>query len=196
MGKPLKLLFKYPTRGRRSLFIDGMNSIVSNLNDLKNFQILISADVDDPEMKIIETSFPNSIIYYGESKSKVDAINRDITFAEPDWDIIVCMSDDMRFVFTGFDEIIRQQFEDGDLDKLIHIPDQDAKSALATMYIAGRKFYDRFGFIYNPVYESLFCDNEVHEIAVQLGKYRYVNEPGVIIHLNSANNYPNRKFIG
>jgi hypothetical protein len=162
-----------------------MGSIVNNLKNKEDYQILVSADIDDEQMDI-ELDFKNSIICFGVSKSKVDAINRDIELAEKDWDIIVNMSDDMRFTFYGFDEIIRQQFEDGDLDKLIHIPDQDAKSALATMYIAGRDYYERFGFIYNPVYHSLFCDNEVHEIAIKLGKYRFVNCSGVLEHLNPA----------
>lgn len=187
MSEPLKILFKYPTRGRRQRFIDGMDSIINNLANTKDFQILISADKDDPEMTAItDCKYPNSTIYYGESKSKVDAINRDVEFAEPDWDIIVNMADDMRWIFYGFDDIIRQQFADGDLDKLIHIPDQDAKNLLATMYIAGRTYYERLNYIYNPIYSSLFCDNEAQAIAKYLGKYYYVDCPGILIHLNSA----------
>lgn len=189
MGNGLKILFKYPSRGRRQRFLDGMHSIVTNLADADNYQILVTADVDDTEMAFTNNDFPNfknTVIKYGNSDSKVHAINKDIEYADADWQIIVCMSDDMRFLFTGFDNIIRQQFADGDLDKLIHIPDQDAGAALQTMYIAGRTYYDRFGFIYNPVYESLFCDNEVHEIAVKLGKYHFVNEVGLLAHLNPA----------
>lgn len=185
MGDRLKILFKYPSRGRRKLFLEGMDSITNNLFDTKNFQILVSADHGDPEMEE-EIYYENTLVIYSESESKVDAINRDIEYAEPDWDIIFVMSDDMRITFYGFDEIIREQFADGDLDKLIHIPDQDAKDALATVYIAGRKYYDRFGFVYNPVYKSLFCDNEVQDIAKKLNKYFFVNCPGVITHLNPA----------
>jgi len=96
------------------------------------------------------------------------------------------MSDDMRVTCYGFDQILRTAFNDFGLDTLLHIPDQDAKSALQTMYIAGKTYFDRFGFIYNPVYKSLFCDNEAHEIAVKLGKYRYLNYQGIIIHLNPS----------
>ena len=186
MIKPPKILFKYPSRGRKKQFLEGMDSIVRNLRDKKNYQILVSADVDDPEMRGINEAYPNSIIFYGESKSKIEAINRDIVFAEPDWDIIICMSDDMRFIFYGFDDLIRQEFEDGDFDKLVHIPDNDAKQFLATMYIAGRMYYERFGYIYYPEYKSLFADNEAQEVAMKLSKYKYLDIPGLIFHANPA----------
>lgn len=185
MSEPLKILFKYPTRGRRQRFIDGMESIVNNLANTKDYQILVSVDDNDPEMQE-DIYYDNTMVCYGESQSKVHAINRDIEYADPDWKIIVNMADDMRWIFYGFDEIIRQQFADGDLDKLIHIPDQDAKNILATMYIAGRTYYDRLGYIYNPIYSSLFCDDEAQAIAKHLGKYHYVDCPGILIHLNSA----------
>jgi len=188
MDKPLKILFKYPSRGRRQRFLDGMHSIVTNLADSENYQILVTADEDDPEMQE-DIYFHNTIVFYGQSESKVHAINKDIEYADADWKIIVNMADDMRWLFYGFDDIIRQQFADGDLDKLIHIPDQDAGKDLQTMYIAGRDYYNRFGFIYNPVYESLFCDNEVHEIAVQLGKYHFVDCNGILAHLCPAYGY-------
>lgn len=185
MSEPLKILFKYPTRGRRQRFIDGMDSIVNNLANTKDYQILVSVDDNDPEMEE-DICYDNTMVCYGESESKVAAINRDIEYADPDWKIIVNMADDMRWIFYGFDEIIRQQFADGDLDKLIHIPDQDAKNILATMYIAGRTYYERLNYIYNPIYSSLFCDDEAQAIAKHLGKYHYVDCPGILIHLNSA----------
>lgn len=186
--KQLSILFKYPSRGRRQRFLDGMHSIITNLADSENYQILVTADEGDAEMDFTGVDFPkykNTTIYYGKSDSKIHAINKDMEFAD-EWDIIVNHADDMRWLYYGFDNLIRQQFADGDLDKLIHIPDQDAGKELQTMYIAGRTYYERFGFIYNPVYESLFCDNEVHEIAVQLGKYHYVDYNGILAHLNPA----------
>lgn len=198
MSEPLKILFKYPSRGRYDRFIDGMDSIVNNLADTENYGVVATFDTNDEVMANIENynslhdKYRNFVWVYGESKSKVDAINRDIDkvglFAPfiSDWDIIVNMADDMRWIFYGFDEIIREQFADGDLDKLIHIPDQDAKNILATMYIAGRAYYERLNYIYNPIYSSLFCDDEAQAIAKHLGKYHYVDCPGILIHLNSA----------
>jgi hypothetical protein len=54
------------------------------------------------------------------------------------------------------------------------------------MYIAGKDYYNRFGFVYDPMFKSLFCDNLVMDVAKHLGKYHYIDIPGVIVHLNPA----------
>lgn len=197
MGK-LKILFKFPTKGRPTKFVEAMNSIYDNIYDKENFFILITcADYDETmnnkEMISAVRSYKNTEIIFGENTGKIQAVNRNLDIATKyiDFDIIICMSDDMRFSFYGFDEIIREQFL-VDLDILLHIPDQDAKSALATMYIAGRKYFDRFGYIYHPSYKSLWCDNEVQDVAKMMGKYRYLNMPGVISHLNPAYGHSER----
>lgn len=163
------------------------------MQDLDNFHINCTIDFDDYQMTDAEVidrirsndeHNPGSLsIGWGYSESKVHAINRQMPFV--DWDILCVMSDDMEITFYGFDQIIRQAFADS-LDWLIHIPDNDAKGVLATMYIAGKDFYNRFGYIYNPAYKSLFCDNEIQEVAQKLGRYKYVDCPCLIFHANPA----------
>jgi len=188
MSKPLKILFKYPSRGRKEYFLQSLDSILSNIHDKDNCHILVTADIDDKEMRELPQHIYDSsliTVRYGNSKSKIDAVNRDMEFSG-DWDILIVMSDDMAITFDGFDVVIRNQFKEYGLDTFLHIPDQDAKHALATMYIAGKDFYNRFGYIYHPDYLSLFCDNEVHEVAIALGKYRYLDFTGLIAHYNPA----------
>jgi len=188
MSSPYRILFKYPSRGRIDRFFQGLNSIYENLYDTANFHVACTLDKDDSVMNSDEfreriKSYGNLSVQWGLSDSKVHAINRDMP--EIEWDIVVVMSDDMRVTFYGFDQIIREQF-DGSLDFLLHIPDNDAKDILATMYIAGKDFYSRFNYIYHPSYKSLFCDNEIQEIAQKLGRYKFVNCPGLIFHANPA----------
>jgi len=187
----MKILFKYPSRGRVERFFDGLDSIVNNMQDMENFHISCTLDEDDPEMHRMEVmqliqEYPNTSIEWGLSWSKIQAVNR--SMPKTDWDIIVVMSDDMRISFYGFDTLLRGFINEyiPDMDGLIHVPDQDAKEALATMYIATRKYYDRFGYIYHPSYKSVFCDNEVQEIAKKTGKYFYFSCFGLIKHLNPA----------
>lgn len=184
--QPPKIQFVYPTRGRKARFFEGLDSIVNNLYDKENYHIQVVADVDDADMSSRETfdrikTYPNTDVLYGISKSKVSAVNRDLKLLKP-FDIICCHSDDMRWTFYGFDQILRQQFEDGNYDKLIHVPDTDAKQFLATYYIAGKDYFNRFGFIYDPRFKSLFCDNLVMDIAQKLGKYQFVDCPGMLFH--------------
>lgn len=195
MNNPFKILFKYPSRGRVERFFAGMDSIYNNLNDRQNFHVLITADTDDPTMNNEEIrerikKYPNAFIIYGESKSKIDAINRDFDVVGEwkDFDILICMSDDMRFNTYGFDDMIRVDTNSLSplFDCLMHYPDQDAKSALATLYVAGRRWFEfRNRKIYHPSYKSLWCDNEEMEVAKICGKYRY---PGYLIclHMNPA----------
>jgi len=185
----MEILIKYPSRGRPDRFFKGMDSVVNNIRDDERFRILVTADSDDESMVAVKTrieSYPNTKVIYGQSNSKIHAVNRDFDLIKYEWDIVIVMSDDMEIGFYGFDDIIRAEFANSGLDTLLHIPDQDAKSALATMYIAGRIFYNRLGYVYNSEYESLFCDNEVMEVAKKMGCYRYADINGVIIHHNPA----------
>lgn len=194
---PLKILIKFPSRGRPERFFKALNSCVNNIQDAANFHVSCTLDTDDEKMNCPEVinainRYPNVSIAWGSSVSKVDAVNRSM----PDypWDIVIVHSDDMAFTFYGFDTIVRQAFEDG-LDWLVHIPDNDAGSALATMYIAGRDFYNRFGYIYNPIFSSLFCDNAIHEISQKIKRYKYLDVPGLIFHANAAYGHMERDAL-
>ena len=173
------ILFKYPSRERPQLFFRSLDSIVENLTNKNAYHIACTLDEDDksmncPEVRDRLAGYANLSVQWGRSTSKIHAVNRDM----PDvvWDILVCMSDDMVFTKVGFDDNIRAAmvkafpFNDG----LLHFPDQHAKQSLATMYIAGRGFYERFGYIYDPDFKSLWCDNLVQDLAVNSGKYKYV----------------------
>lgn len=181
----MKILFKYATRSRPALFKRGVESILNNVTN-DNYHILVSVDVDD--YSAIEAvreyyTHPNITVVFGVSKNKVDAINRDLDLIK-EWDILVNMSDDMVFVQHGFDYIIRQQFES--LDLCLHFPDGN-RNDLITMSIIGREYYNRFGYIYNNEYKSLYCDNEQTDVSKLLGKYKFVNE-NIFVHLHPAYN--------
>ena len=157
----MKILIKYPSRGRPKQFFEGLQSIFDNLSETDNIHVALTLDTDDDKMNNPEViskieSYPNTSIQWGLSESKIHAVNRDMPDIE--WDVIVVMSDDMRFTFWGFDQVIRQQLDDQNLDKFLHIPDFDAKKALATMYIAGKTYFNRLGYIYHPSYKSLWCE--------------------------------------
>ena len=180
----MRILFKFTTRSRPDLFRRGMQSIIENcVSD--NYHILVTVDDDDESMKQ-EFHFPNTTIKSGKSKNKIDAINRDMDFIT-DWDILVNMSDDMVFTKKGFDDVIRNQFTfrgSGYNDLCLHFPDGN-RNDLITMTIIGREYYDRFNYIYHKDYISLYCDNEMTDVAKMLGCYKYVDEQ-ILHHLHPA----------
>lgn len=181
-----RILYKYPTRSRADKFfasLDNLYRLVSH----DNYHILVTLDVDDPvvttdefKKKILEYS--NLTPMWGTSTGKVSATNRDLIFFD-DWEILVLLSDDMHLQ-PGFDKEILKSFEDG-FSGLVHFPDGVANERLCTFTVMDRIYYDMFGWIYNPIYKSVGCDNEQHEVAVKLGRYKYI--PVYIVrHLHPA----------
>jgi hypothetical protein len=116
--------------------------------------------------------YSNVMWCFGKSKNKIDAINRDMDMVG-EWDVLVNMSDDMRFTVKGFDKIILNEFANG-TDICLHAPDTKQKDKLITLAILGKDYYNRFGYIYHPAYISLWVDVEMTDVAKLNGRYRYL----------------------
>ena len=171
----MKILFKYTTRSRRSNFLRGYDSILNKIANREDYHILISVDKDDQSMFPLPVLDGNHTFVVGNSKNKIDAINRDLNEFEYDWDILINMSDDMIFTKKGFDDIIRAEFYN-DFNQYLHFNDGNQKCNVCTMHIVGRNYYDRFKYIYHPDYISLWCDVENDIVAKQLGCYKYMGD--------------------
>lgn len=148
-------------------------SVVDN-SATQDYKLIVSLDIDDTvtleseEFGLIGSD-SRVTICIGTSKSKVDAINRDVP--KDGWDILVNLSDDREFTEYGFDEVIREHCG---LDTFLHLPDGHVNELLPTMSIMGREYYNRFGYIYHPDYASLWCDNEAMDAAIELNRYVYL----------------------
>ena len=198
-----KILIKFPSRNRPLRFFNSLNSVFSTAYNPENIFVLATLDSDDSSMnngviidRLQDYNDMNICVIYGQSKSKVDAINRDMDTinkhfpAAADWDILVVLSDDIRFTFRGWDEIIAEEMRNNfpDNDGYLHFKEKDTQKALNVMEIMGRPYYERFGYIYHPSYKSLWCDNEKTEIAKMLRKYVYVDLE-IFVHENPAYGY-------
>lgn len=196
MNQDLFILYKLATRSRPERFVDTLDSIVSNHSD-KNYLVLVSIDEDDETMqkyideKDLGLGFPhnNVIVVNGTSKNKIDAINRDVDKVGErwgiNWDILVNISDDMLITSNQFEAVVRSAFYET-TDLFLHLPDGYVNEALPTMSIMGVEYYKRFGYIYHPSYESVYCDNEAMDVAKMLNKYVY-NNARVFTHNHPAN---------
>ena len=176
----MRFLIKYSTRGRPQWFKKAIENIEATISTT-NYLILVSADLNDPTMncediKIFCRLSRNVQLVFGNSASKVDAINRDMDKAG-EWDILVNMSDDMEFIVKGWDKIIEQQtilvWPEGDW--FAHYNDGVVGDALPTMSIMDRKYYNRTNYIYYPEYKSFSCDAEAMYVAILLGRHHYFN---------------------
>lgn len=175
----MKLLIKFPTKNRKDKFLNVLYQYINLSVDKNNLKFLITIDNDDVTMNNSETlsildTIPNLIYTVNESKSKIDAVNRDMDIID-DWDIVLLASDDMIPQIIGYDEIIRKNMETyyPDTDGVLFFNDGFQGDRLNTLSIMGRKYYNRFNYIYHPDYKSQYSDNEFMEVANILGKQTY-----------------------
>jgi len=176
MEANMDIYYNFATRNRPQKMAEAIDTITS-LSENNNYSIGLTIDDDDSTTlnshQLSDALQSEKIkVNPGRSSSKVHAINRGMA----DWsgDIVVNMSDDMRFIKQGFDRVIVRAFQ-GDTDQFLHFPDGHVNQALPTMSIMGRSYYERFNYIYHPDYQSLWCDNEAMDWAQQLGRYQYID---------------------
>lgn len=170
----MKVLVKFPTRGRPMKFLSVLKDYISKATT--NPLFLISYDTDDKTMteavlKEVQ-GYGNVMLVGDESGNKIHACNRDIEHVPPEyeWDILILASDDMIPQIQGYDDVIIKcmQTDYPDTDGVLFF--KDGYTDLNTMCILGRKYYQRFGYIYHPDYISLWCDNEFTKVADMLGR--------------------------
>lgn len=172
------ILFNLASRSRVARLYQTIEEI-QRLCANNNHTILVKIDIDDrcDYSKLLDYGVEVRI---GRSKNKVDAINRSIP--NEGWDILVNVSDDIRFTMQGFDDVIREHCGEDDF-VLFPEPYADGQvvkgknERISVMSVEGIAFYRRFGYVYNPAYASVFCDNDISQCARILGRLKEVEIP-------------------
>jgi hypothetical protein len=182
----MNILIKWPTRQRPALFRQSLEKWRAYLSGQHAVHFVVTCDDDDatmqtPEMIAYMDGIDNLAYRFGDSRSKVEAINADVSgpdsLALPDWQILILASDDMIPVERGFDDIVAR-----DMQK--HFPDLSGGlwyndgglggDKLWTLAIMGRGLFDRLGYIYLDQYKSVYVDNDVQEVCRRIGKVKYI----------------------
>ena len=175
----MNILIKFPTRNRPDKFIQLFLKYQHMLSSRYPAKFIVTMDLDDPTMNNTKirnflNKHTNVSYFYGESKSKIEAINANMDNIG-NADIILLASDDMIPIQVAYDDIIvtdmRKNFPD--LDGVLHYNDGRQGDLLNTFCVMGRKYYDRFGYIYHPAYTSVYADNEFTSVSRMLGKAKY-----------------------
>lgn len=176
----LKLLIKFPTRSRPDKFFKVLD-LYYHLIATNNYEFIISCDEDDITMNndIVKqqlSTYHNLTVCYSNNKSKIQAVNNDLQGKE--FDILLLASDDMIPEVYGYDIIIKQlmyqQYKN--LDGVLWFDDGFQGSNLNTLVVIGKKYYDRFNYIYSPDYKSLYCDLEFTQVSKILDKCTYIDK--------------------
>lgn len=186
----MKLLIKYPTRGRFKKSLETLKKYIEYANNMDNIRIIVSLDSDDIENIVNKQEYlnlhKNIEIKIGTPEGKISAINRDINYE--DFDILLLASDDMIPVKKDYDIIIKNYMNKyfSDLDGVLFFNDGYTGPKLNTLVICGKQYYKRYNYIYNPIYKSFYCDQEFTDEAFKLKKQKYINE--IIIKHEHPNN--------
>ena len=202
-----RLVIKFPTRNRPEKFKTVFSRYLTFLSGRHDVRFILSMDEDDltmnnPEMhQWISTRAQNAQIecFYGNSKSKIEACNANLEGV--DGDVLLLASDDMVPVQMGYDDIIFGAFSQAfpDFDGAIKFWDglRPKEDPLMTLTVMGFPLYKQFGYIYNPEYKSLDCDNEQTQVCATLNKLRrcdlciiqhqWTNEPFDTLHARNEN---------
>jgi len=176
----MDLLIKFPTRGRPRKFLHTLNKYIMFMDD-KTVPIIVSCDNDDDTMKEgyvteVLSQHDNVTVRFGDNSSKISAINGDLCGVN--FDIILLASDDMVPLVKGFDTIIKNKMRETypDTDGVLWFNDGYQGNKLNTLCILGKKYYNRFNYIYHPDYVSVWCDNEFMDVANLLDKQTYFDD--------------------
>jgi hypothetical protein len=183
--KDFKILIKYPTRERPDQFFKMLDLYIHRASSVNNIVFLITCDSDDITMnnsKVLERlenykNTYNLYYYFGDSKTKVEAINNDMDKINLNlWDILIVAADDLEPIFN-YDVVVQKDFKK-------YFPDTDGtiwyydgfQDRTMTLFFMGKKYYLRFNYIAHPSYKSLWCDNEFTEVAKLLNKCQKSND--------------------
>lgn len=177
------ILVNFASRSRPDRFFNCLDDMRATK---QTYTVCAKLDTDDNSDYSRLSDYPEVIVKWGLSRSKVHAINRDIP---EDWDILVNASDDIRWKPSWADEIV------GNCEKdiFLHFPEEyadgqagsKARDTISVVSIMDKEYYKRFRYVYHPDYSSLWCDNEATEVARRLGRYKFVGKV-IFEHMHPA----------
>ena len=200
----MKILLKCPTRSRPAQFLSVLQKYVSFASRPDLLGVCVSCDLDDATMTPanIQHSIKNIThrvawcdIYYGNSTTKIEAVNADVASIPWEWDMIVLVSDDMVPQVHGYDDILRNQMlaHHPDTNGIVWVNDGTQGSKLNTITIMGRAMYNSFGYLYHPDYKSLFCDTEFTDLCKSSLASRTTYIPQILIrHEHPGTGFPEK----
>jgi hypothetical protein len=156
----------HPSRSRPNLCFKTASLFFEN-SSKQNIEYFISLDESDQTInQYIDNKLDFALIKIGPTNSCIESINfasKETSFQ----DILVVVSDDF-ICEKNWDNKIRASI--GDRKDFVLKTNDGREGWIVTFPIMDRVYYERFGYVYNPVYKHLFCDTEMTHVADITGK--------------------------
>lgn len=157
----------HPSRSRPEQAEATIKLWLENAKDKSNIEYLLSVDHNDKDLKRYKAVAERNGIktHIAMNLSAIEAINRAARKAQGN--IFIVVSDDF-LCEEGWDEKLIKELE-GKEDFIVKTQD-GIQDWIITLPILDRKYYERFGYVYYPGYQHLFCDTEMTAVADLTGR--------------------------
>lgn len=157
----------HPSRSRPQKSFETIKKWILKAGLPKNeLEIIVSVDTDDPQLSIyrhyywdICIDFPFTFLVH-DNRGAVEAINRAARIAQGR--ILIVVSDDTDPAVRWGERLLK--LTEGKTDFVLKVRD-GIQPKMITMPILDRTYFQRDGFIFNPVYDHCWADREFTEVA-------------------------------
>lgn len=157
----------HPSRSRPSQCIATVKKWLSMADDPGNIEYIVSTDTSDPYGRRYNDNLPKNVVLIRDNhKTAIQAINNAAKHATGD--IIIVVSDDTD-CFEHWDTELLKALQ-GKEDFVAKVKD-GIQDFIITMPVCDRKWYSRYGYIYDPAFQHLWCDSALSCIAWMTGRY-------------------------
>lgn len=161
----MKISLLHPTRSRPEKSVDTLDKWIDSSSSYHELQLIVSLDGDDPLLEQYKQAYDSLAYIVNKNRSCVDAINNAAKFATGD--ILIVVSDDTD-CSQNWDLSLALDVQDK-TDWILKTQD-GIQQWIITCPIMDRAYYNRFGYIYNPEFNHMFCDTYMTAVADIAGR--------------------------
>ena len=173
----------HPSRNRAHMAGETARKWLSKATDSSRIEYWMSCDTDDVQLEQYR-AFVGQLglqAKYSVNRSAIEAINKVAPMTKGN--ILMVVSDDFD-CFPDWDGYLINHLHD-QKDYLVKTSDGYMSNTwLITLPIMDRAYYNRFGYIYYPEYQHLFCDTEMTCVGNMLGKVIDIQHPSAVFQHN------------
>lgn len=166
----MKISIVHPSRSRPAQALATAKKWLSSAKNEANVEYWLSLDNDDQSNYGGFVDLKSSAtlrILQNDNQNAIQAINA--AAKRTTGNLLIVVSDDFCLAPFHWDAMLLKALE-GKSDYCVKT-DDGLQEWLITLPIMDRVYYERFGYIYNPVYNHMYSDTEMTCVAWMLGKY-------------------------
>ncbi len=178
-GRFIILLY---TEGPPEQLFKTLDAYYQMLSNEVPYHILVSCRANDLSMSCAETKkqaeqYPNLTLRFTDCTSKPEAYNQALEGFGKKFDFVLVADDTLIPALPQFDKAILQEMQKNfaDYDGVLHFL-LDKKRAVNAAPIVGRKYYERFGYLFQPLYQTSMYDKEFTCVSRILSKEMMVKQ--------------------